>query len=593
MQLTCHFDQPSVALSTEWRWTGFTPARLLLDDDMRQTLRYLGAVPRGGVRHVRIHYLLDLVTAKGLDSDAPLYDWSKLDKGLDALVENRLIPFFELMGNPARTYFTDFRQREQALAWKSMVRDLALHLQERYGRSAVEQWYFETWNEPDCGWWPQSVDNFLIYYDACSEGLREANPALRFGGPGTAHTLSPEIKALLAHVDTGANHLTGERPVRMDFLSVHEKGCASSVEDLPVSPERMVGRVRQLRAYLAEHHPRLLQLPLMNNECDPQVGWQDPHTWRATPFYPAIMTKGLFLHLEELVDRDGADLAVFGNDNGFIGGWPQRTQLARIAVKGRETEFFELVKKPALNLMTALSLAGTRRVPCTVDADGSLYGLATLLPDGQGAAVFACRADNRCRAAGIEPLRITLAGLAPGAYTLVQYRIDEYHGNPYRVWEELVPDTSIQAWLPDPEVLRQLRQQQELARFGAIGEVLIGTGEDAAWEARLDLPLPGLHVLLLLRKEAFAPPQGVTDLRAEPYHGLDHHARVLISWQPPEAHSVVDHRIEWRVDSHSPWQAIDHPPLLDGSLVHLLPHGCRVPQYRVTPLDAWGRGPIS
>ena len=58
---------------------------------MRLTLRYLGAIPRQGVRHVRIHYLLDLVTAKGLDSESPCYDWSKLDQGLDALVENRLV----------------------------------------------------------------------------------------------------------------------------------------------------------------------------------------------------------------------------------------------------------------------------------------------------------------------------------------------------------------------------------------------------------------------------------------------------------------------------------------------------------------------
>jgi L-iduronidase len=591
MRLTCHFDQPSVALSTEWRWTGFTPARRLLDPDMRQTLRYLGAVPRQGVRHVRIHYLLDLVTAKGLDSESPCYDWSNLDQGLDALVENRLIPFFELMGNPARTFFTDFQQPEQALAWKRMVRDLALHLQQRYGREAVEQWSFETWNEPDCGWWPQSIDNFLIYYDACSEGLREANPALRFGGPGTARTLSPELKALLAHVDTGASHLTGERPVRMDFLSVHEKGCWSSVEDLPVSPERMVDRVRQLRAYLAAHHPRLLQLPLMNNECDPQVGWQDPHTWRATPFYPAVMAKGLFLHLETLVDLDGADLAVFGNDNGFIGGWPQRTQLARIAVKGRETEFFELIKKPALNLMTALSFAGPRRVPVSIEGDGSLFGMATPLPDGQGAAIYACRADNRSRAAGVEPLRIRLNGLAPGDYTLVQYRIDEYNGNPYRVWEERVPGAFIQKWLPDPDVLDQLRRQQELARYGAIADITVGAANDGAWETQLELPLPGLHVWLLLRREAFAPPEAVTGLRVEPYHGIDHRARVLISWKPPEARSVVDHRVEWRLDGHSPWRPIAHPPLLDGSLVHLLPDGGRIPQYQVTPLDAWGRSP--
>ena len=51
--------------------------------------------------------------------------------------------------------------------WKRLVRDLALHLIERYGRSEVETWYFETWNEPDVGWWTQGEAAFLRYYDAC------------------------------------------------------------------------------------------------------------------------------------------------------------------------------------------------------------------------------------------------------------------------------------------------------------------------------------------------------------------------------------------------------------------------------------------
>ncbi|MCC5804731.1 MAG: hypothetical protein JJU00_00255 [Opitutales bacterium] len=586
MKLTIPFQEIPRPLSIEWRWTGFTPAKLLLNADMRQTLRYLGSIPRQGVRYVRIHNLLDLVTGKGMDTPKPRYNWSQLDEGLDVLVENGMVPFFELMGNPSN-FFTDFQERAQAEAWKQLVRDLARHCGERYGRAEVEQWWFETWNEPDCGWWKQSIENFLIYYDACSEGLKEANPSLRFGGPGTAITLSAEIKALLAHVDSGTNHLTGRKDVRMDFLSVHEKGAWFSPDDIPVSPERMLEGVRRLRAYLKKNHPRLLSLPLMNNECDPQVGWKTPHTWRATPFYAAIMAKGLFLHYDQLVDADGCDFTFFGNDNGFVGDWPQRTQLTRIGLPNKDPAFFTLIKKPALNLLTALSLAGDRRVPVRADGDNAFHSLATLLPGEEGAALFLAHADNRARTGGTAIVEVQLEGLRPGPYTLVQYRIDEFHGNPYRAWEDRLPLLFIQKWCPAAEDLEALRQEQELTRFAEITEIEVGP--DGIWKSAPDLPLPSLHVVLLLCKDACAPPAGVTALRAEPYEGVHPDQPILVSWKPPQARSVVDHHVEWRAHGQSAWQEIPHPPLLDGSLVHTVPGGSPVPEYRVTPVDAWGR----
>jgi L-iduronidase len=584
MKLFCDFSKPARPVSIDWRWTGFTPGGLLLGDDMKQTLRYLGAVPRSGVRHVRIHLLLELVSARGLGTDAPEYDWISLDEGLDALVGNGLAPFFELMGNPSG-YFTDYSDPVQLTAWKDLVRDLALHLQDRYGREEVESWFFETWNEPDCGWWHQSIDNFLKYYDACSEGLKEANPALKFGGPGTARFLSTEIKALLAHVDKGVNALTGKQDVRMDFLSVHEKGAFSCEEDIPVSPERMVRNIRGLRQYLKEHHPRLLDLPIMNNECDPQVGWKNPHTWRATAFYPAIMAKGLFHHFDTLVDEDGLDFTFFGNDNGFIGGWPQRTQLCRIARKGHETEWFDLIKKPALQLMTALSLAGPDRIPVQCEQPGSVYSLPTRLPDGEGAALFVCAADNRCRTASLYAVDVEVKGLVPGEYTLIQYRIDEAHGNSYRVWEDHLPDWDLHKWVPDGNVIAAMRSVQELARFGELETVKI----ESVWTRSMELPLPGFHVFLLLRKEAFQPPGAVQNLRVEPFKGVDNSLNILVSWKPPPERSVVDHRVEFRADTDSSWQELEHPPLLDGTVVHTLKGSAAVPQYRVTPVDAWGR----
>ncbi|MCH8474958.1 MAG: hypothetical protein LAT55_06995 [Opitutales bacterium] len=586
MKITHHFDQPSLPLSVEWRWTGFTPATLLLGDDMKQTLRYLGAVPRRGVNYLRIHYLLELVTVKNPAGERPVYDWSRLDEGFDVLIENNLTPFVELMGNPSG-YFNDFKDPVQKKGWKQFVRDLALHVMDRYGREEVEKWYFETWNEPDLGWWKQDDEAFLIYYDGCSEGLKEANPKLRFGGPGTAGNLHPRLTKLLAHVDSGTNHYTGEKGVRMDFLSVHEKGAWFSKHDIPVSPEDMVLRTRKLLTYLQENHPRLLSLPLMNNECDPQVGWKDPHTWRATSYYPAIMTKGLLVNLQALVDEDGCNFVVFGNDNGFLGEWGQRTQLTRFARNGKEDWQFDFIKKPALSLMTGLSLLGDQRVPGTVESDGSLWSLGTTFGE-EGACALMCRADNRPRTGDrATPVRHVWEGLKPGTYTRVSYRIDENHGNPYRVWEEDQPFFPGPNRLPPLELIKAMREQQELTADASPAEVEVGS--DGRWEEVVELPLPGVHFTMLLRKEAFDEPSAIEGLRAEPYPGIHDDENILLTWTPSESRATHDAIVEWRKDSGAAWEKIPHPPILDGSLVHVREPLADGAEYRVRVVDVWGR----
>jgi len=63
----------------------------------------------------------------------------------------------------------------------------------------------------------------LNYYDACSEGLKASSPDLILGGPGDGCKRSNYADALLDHVTNGTNYFTGERGVRIDFLSFHKK----------------------------------------------------------------------------------------------------------------------------------------------------------------------------------------------------------------------------------------------------------------------------------------------------------------------------------------------------------------------------------
>ena len=352
-------------------------------------------------------------------------------------------------------WFKDYSQPEQAHAWKDLVRELALHYEARYGQEEVRSWLFETWNEPDIGFWKQSVEAFLVYYDACSEGLREADPELIFGGPGTCQGLSDTLKALLAHCDSGTNYFTGEKGVRLQFISVHEKGVHSHPEDIQPNTVGIIERETEIINYIKENHPRLAKLPFANDECDPQVGWGTIHTWRALPYYGAIASKMLNQHIEGIADAQGMTYGLLSNDNGFLGTWGHRTHLARFAEfdhidHGQASDFrdaprntedprrrkFELIKKPVFTVMGLFSVLGDQRVKHSGTAgwQDDLGVIPTRSGDDQ-IAVLIYNSSDVIHKSGSVPIRLELKGLPFHKPMLALYRLDEQHGNPFRVWE--------------------------------------------------------------------------------------------------------------------------------------------------------------
>lgn len=586
-----------------WRATGFSPAELLLDDDMKGALAYLGSIPHGGITYVRVHYLLNLVRATGLGSERPAYDWSLLDEGLDPLVKNGLVPFFELMGNP-EGYFNDFTDTARLHGWKRLVRDLACHLIERYSPEEVRTWYFETWNEPDIGFWRGSDEAFLNYYDACSEGLREADPALRFGGPGSARTLAPLFKTLLAHCDAGTNVFTGERGVRLDFISVHEKGVKKHREDLTPRTAAITEREAAAVLYLREHHPRLAGVPFMNNECDPQVGWQDPHTWHARPYYAALAAKIIGQHLGTLIDGLGRPYALLSNDNGFLGTWGQRTLLTRFGERALssgqakhqtvlrdapEPLAFEFVKKPIFNLMVMLARLGDRRCGALLSEAGDVGILATRRGEEQ-VAVLVYNSRDKITASGETPVRLQLSGLPFDEAVLAHYRIDEAHGDPFTVWEGMGDPTQPAAKhlgapdLPSAEQYDELWRHQELALLEPPRAVHVEGGQ---LELAFTLPLPAVSLLLLSRRPE-APPGRPQGLRAEAYRGLTERENVLLVWQGPESRFIHTFEVLFAPSEDGLFERLNEVDLLCTAFLHARTPGTRG-VYKIRAVDYWGR----
>ena len=586
-----------------WRSTGFSPAELLLEPEMQQALAHLGAVPNHGIEYLRVHYMLDLVKADRLGA----YDWALLDQALDAVIGHRLKPFFELMGNPGKLY-TDLNQDSQVRHWRDLVEALARRCIERYGAEEVRGWYFETWNEPDIWWKLGGETGFNNYYDACSEGLKAVDPALRLGGPGVARRVPPIFRSFLAHCDTGTNYFTGETGVRLDFISVHEKGAVKYPEDLTPDTVGICRHEIEAVSYIREHHPRFAGLPFINNECDPQIGWEHYHSWHAMPYFAGLIAKVIDQHQRLLVEAEGVDYDILSNDNGFLGRWGQRTHLAffgarqfdaaqrdwvtdlaALADRRANPEPFDYVKKPGLTVMELLALLGDRRVdmPGALDPDRTGLG-AMATPTADGAAVLLYNSVDRIWQSGTSPVKLEVAGLAPGRYTLGLFEIAQDKGDPFTVWEDQARATPTHAdqltalSTPNAAQLAAMRRAQEPAL--TVREVEIGA--DGRLALHLDLLLPSVALVVLAREGAAQAGAPATNLRVRRDRGLNGPNQLLF-WDPPAGGGVQLFDVLWSADEAGPFAAVNPVRLLSSMYLHAVerPGGF----YRIRTTDLAGR----
>ena len=60
--------------------------------------------------------------------------------------------------------------------WGELVYQWVRHEVEKYGRSEVESWYWEVWNEPDIAYWHGTPEEYDKLYDYTAEAVKRALP---------------------------------------------------------------------------------------------------------------------------------------------------------------------------------------------------------------------------------------------------------------------------------------------------------------------------------------------------------------------------------------------------------------------------------
>ena len=183
----------TVPLSKNWsRIINIGKIDALLDSDMQQQL--LVMKEEIGFSYVRIwNIFVQDMYDEGEDGNWR-YNFSRVDRGLDFLVDNGLKPYIELSFKPMDVSYSInsamtskdneiiFHDRE---SYQKVMHDFASHLINRYGMDVVETWYFELWKDDrlnmqdENGWY---FDCFEIGYHA----LKRISEKIKVGGAGIA-----------------------------------------------------------------------------------------------------------------------------------------------------------------------------------------------------------------------------------------------------------------------------------------------------------------------------------------------------------------------------------------------------------------------
>lgn len=179
-----------------------------------------------GFEQMRFHGILneEMGVYKEDAQGKPIYNWDKVDKVYDFLVEIGMKPFVELSFMPAdlRTndettcYWKAYKSPPKSYPkYEALVEAFVRHLQTRYGHENVKSWYFEVWNEPNLkNFFTGDQNEYFKLYASAVKAIKRVSPEYRVGGPASAGTAW--IKETMEFCEKNA--------VPLDFLSTHFYG---------------------------------------------------------------------------------------------------------------------------------------------------------------------------------------------------------------------------------------------------------------------------------------------------------------------------------------------------------------------------------
>jgi xylan 1,4-beta-xylosidase len=474
VSITVRADQPRGDLRPIWRFFGADEPNYAYMKDGKKLVGELGKLGTQQV-YFRTHNLLTSgdgtpalkwgsTNAYTEDRDGkPVYDWTIVDRIFDAYIERGVKPYAQIgfmprdlstkpepyqhKWTPKAKYdeiYTGWAYPPKDYAkWAELVFAWVRHCVGRWGKKEVESWYWETWNEPNIGYWRGTPEEFRKLHDFAADAVRRALPTARVGGPDTAGG-GRYLRDFLEHCVRGKNHATGEVGTPTDFVSFHAKGAPSFVDG-----HVRMGIANQLRTInenfgIIAGLPELKSKPVVIGESDPDgcAACQGPQLgYRNTTLYSSY-TAASFARKHDLAERHGVNLegaltwAFEFEDQPLFAGF-------RVLATGG-------IDLPVLNVFRMFAKMTGKRVAAESDGAVSLDAIlkAGVREKPDVAALASLDKGKLCVMAWhyhdedvpgpAADVSVTVTGLPRvGEARLTQFRIDETHSNAFTAWKKM------------------------------------------------------------------------------------------------------------------------------------------------------------
>ena len=256
------------------------PGTLIRDDSLAQLKTVKAEL---GFRYIRFHGIFhDVLGTYREVNGKPVYDWTKIDYLYDRLLAMGIRPFVELGFTPEAMktsdqhifYWKGNTSHPVLPKWSALVDAFVRHLEQRYGKQEVRNWYFEVWNEPNlAGFWEGGDQKaYFQLFDITARTIKQVDSQLKVGGPSTAG--AAWVPELIEHATQAG--------VPLDFITTHTYGVDGGFLDehgesdtkLSSSPDAIVGDVRRVRQQI--DHSSKPGLPLYFSEWSASYTPRDP-----------------------------------------------------------------------------------------------------------------------------------------------------------------------------------------------------------------------------------------------------------------------------------------------------------------------------
>ncbi|MFQ5604359.1 MAG: hypothetical protein ACE5HS_13910 [bacterium] len=504
LSLTIDCKEPIANVPAVWRSFGYDEINWTYTPRGKQIFREIARLSSEPY-YIRCHHTF--TTGNGLSTPTKgsgnvcglnghkqlVYDFTIFDQVLETFLNHNCKPIVELGfmpdflskgPKPKPTYDysgsdlwmyppKDFRQ------WADLVYETVRHCVEKFGEAEVRSWYWEVWNEPDNpGFFKGSVKDYCKIYDHAVDGAVRALPSIKIGGPALAR--SPGfLNTFLKHCVSGKNYATGQRSVRLDFISLHTKGTGWPLPEQPFEMPSLQTIVSYWQRYqeILQKYPSLKDTEILFDECDMAVatdyGVHDFPEYRIhnSEYYPIFVVR-MAKRLLDFISATKMPVKLFTT-------WAFYLEGKRFFEGNRALFTNENIKMPIFNAFVMLEMLGETRLKMQINSFHErsfsyeefprIDGLATLDERRAICAIIWNFTENEARV-GVENLQVQFKNL-PVQWESVDvefYRVCREFSNSHTVWQSLGASQD-----PDPEQIQKIKEKENLQQVEVLREVPI------------------------------------------------------------------------------------------------------------------------